>query len=122
MGSVNSTNPGLTNLLQTLTNENSPLAATLSQPNVEKALATAPASDIVQISDEALQLQTTDALFGVSGGSSSSSPTDALFGITDASATNTATTTDPLLAALLPQQSSTTTNTQTVDPTVNLFG
>jgi hypothetical protein len=44
---------------------------------VEAALENAPASDIVQISDEALQLQTTDALFGISNTSSSS--TDNLF-------------------------------------------
>jgi len=71
MGSVPSTNVastsnGLSDLLQTLTNDNSPLLSALSSPNVEAALENAPASDIVQISDEALQLQTTDALFGIS--------------------------------------------------------
>jgi hypothetical protein len=44
---------------------------------VEAALEKAPASDIVQISDEAIQLQTTDALFGISAPSNSS--TDNLF-------------------------------------------
>ncbi|HTB17971.1 MAG TPA: hypothetical protein VK708_07625 [Bryobacteraceae bacterium] len=77
MGSVPSTNNGLSDLLQTLTNENSPLLSTLSSPNVQAALENAPASDIVQISDEAMQLQTTDALFGISNTSSSSS--DSLF-------------------------------------------
>ena len=77
MGSVPSTNNGLSDLLQTLTNENSPLLSTLSSPNVQAALENAPASDIVQISDEAMQLQTADALFGISNTSSSSS--DSLF-------------------------------------------
>lgn len=74
---VASTNNGLSDLLQTLTNENSPLLSTLSSSSVQAALATAPASDIVEISDEAQQLQTTDALFGISD--SSSSATDNLF-------------------------------------------
>jgi hypothetical protein len=75
--STASTNNGLSDLLQTLTNENSPLLATLSSPNVESALEKAPASDIVEISDQALQLQTADAIFGISN--TSTSPTDSLF-------------------------------------------
>ncbi len=83
MGSVASSNTlasnnnGLSNLLQTLTNENSPLLSTLSSPNIQAALENAPASDIVEISDQAQQLQATDALFGISN--TSSSPTDSLF-------------------------------------------
>jgi len=73
MGSVASTNSGLSDLLQTLTNENSPLLSTLSSPAVEAALQNAPASDIAEISQQALQLQVTDALFGDSNSSSSSS-------------------------------------------------
>jgi hypothetical protein len=72
-----SNNKGLSDLLQTLTNENSPLLSTLSSPNIQAALENAPASDIVEISDQAQQLQATDALFGISN--SSSSPTDPLF-------------------------------------------
>jgi len=84
MGSVASTNTlasnnnnGLADLLQNLTNENSPLLSTLSSPTVQAALENAPASDIVEISDQALQLQATDALFGISN--TSTSPTDSLF-------------------------------------------
>lgn len=77
MGSVASTNNGLSDLLQTLTNENSPLLSTLSSPALQTALENAPASDIAEISDQALQLQATDALFGISNTSSSS--TDSLF-------------------------------------------
>ena len=77
MGSVASTNVastsnGLSDLLQTLTNDNSPLLSTLSSPNVQAALESAPASDIVEISAEAQQLQTADALFGSSDTSTSS--------------------------------------------------
>jgi len=75
MGSVASTNAGLTDLLQTLSSENSPLVSTISSPSVEAALEKAPASDIVQLSDEALQLQVTDSLFGGSTTSSTSGTT-----------------------------------------------
>jgi len=77
MGSVPSTSNGLSDLLQTLKNENSPLLSTLSSPNVQKALESAPAGDIVQISDQAMQLQAADALFGISN--TSTTPTDTLF-------------------------------------------
>ena len=84
MGSVASTNPlasnnnnGLADLLQNLTNENSPLLSTLSSPKIQAALQNGPASDIVEISDQALQLQATDALFGISN--PTTSPTDSLF-------------------------------------------
>jgi hypothetical protein len=79
MGSVSSTNAGLSDLLQTLTNENSPLASTFSSPAVETALENAPPADIVQLSEQALQLQVTDSLFGES--TSSSAPTDNLFSV-----------------------------------------
>jgi hypothetical protein len=63
--------------MQTLTNESSPLLSTLSSPNVQKALEKASPGDIAQISELALQLQSTDALFGASN--SSTTPADALF-------------------------------------------
>ena len=66
----------LSDLLQTLTNENSPLLSTLSSPAVQTALEKAPAGDVVEISEQALQLQATDALFGISN--PSSTPTDSL--------------------------------------------
>ncbi len=86
MGSVSSTNAGLSDLLQTLTNENSPLASTFSSPAVEKALQNAPAADIVQLSDQALQLQVTDAIFGDANTSSTSS--DSLFSALQAIGSN----------------------------------
>jgi hypothetical protein len=78
--SSNATNNGLSDLLQTLTSENSPLLSTLSSPSVQKALEAAPASDIVEISAEARQLQSVDALFGISNTpSSSGTSSDSLF-------------------------------------------
>jgi len=91
MGSVASTNNGLSDLLQTLTSENSPLASTLSSPTMENALENAPASDIVQISEQAMQLQATDALFGISDTSTTS--TDSLFSaLADAASSATSST------------------------------
>jgi hypothetical protein len=87
MGSIAATNPsstsagssnnGLSDLMQTLTNENSPLLSTLSAPNIQAALASAPTSDIVEISEQAQQLQSVDALFGISN--TGSTPDDSLF-------------------------------------------
>ena len=88
MGSIASTNPastsagstnnGLQDLLQTLTNENSPLLSSLSSPNIQSALQNAPPGDIVEISEQAQQLQSIDALFGISNTAASSS-SDSLF-------------------------------------------
>ena len=69
MGST-SLNPGVSNLLETLSSLNSP---TLSSPAVVSALEKAPASDIVQLSAEASQLQGVDAMFGLSDGSNGAS-------------------------------------------------
>jgi hypothetical protein len=70
MGTVSSSlNPGVSELLQTLSNVNSPV---MSSPAVVTALEKAPEKDIVQLSSEALQLQSVDAMFGISTGSSGS--------------------------------------------------
>jgi hypothetical protein len=66
MGSVSSTNPGLENLLQTLSNLNSPV---LSSAATVSALEKAPAADIVQLSVAATQLEGVDAMFGIPDGS-----------------------------------------------------
>jgi len=79
MGSVASTNSGLSDLLQTLSNENSPLLSTLTSPTVEAALQNAPASDIAEISEQAQQLQVADAIFGESSGSTLGTTPDSLF-------------------------------------------
>jgi hypothetical protein len=66
MSSVSSTNPGLENLLQMLSQLNSPV---LSSPATVSALQKAPTADIVQLSVAATQLQGVDAMFGISDGS-----------------------------------------------------
>jgi hypothetical protein len=133
MGSIASTNPaatgtaatnnGLSDLLQTLTNENSPLLSTLSSPGIEAALEKAPASDIVEISDQAQQLQDTDALFGISN--TSNTPTDSLFSAlasVGSSATSSASgpTLDPG-SSLADQLAAYQSNMQTQE-TQSLFG
>ncbi len=70
MGSVSSLNPGVANLLQTLSNVNSPV---LSSPAVVSAIENAPASDIVQMSKSATELENMDTLLGISDSSSNSS-------------------------------------------------
>jgi hypothetical protein len=67
MGSVSAANPGVTDLLQILSNLNSPV---LSSPGVTSALQTAPTADIVQLSMAAMQLEGVDAMFGISNSSS----------------------------------------------------
>ena len=80
MSSVSSSlNPGVADLLQTLTNVNSPVA---SSPTLLSALEKAPASDIVQLSAEATQLESVGVLFGISSPSAPSvSNMDSLFGL-----------------------------------------
>jgi pectin methylesterase-like acyl-CoA thioesterase len=71
MGSVPSTNPNISNLLQTLSTASPQLSSLLSAPNVQSALAKSSPSDVVQLSQQALELQQTDLLFGSSIGTQS---------------------------------------------------
>jgi hypothetical protein len=64
MGTIASTSAGLSELLQSLSNSNSPILSSLSSSALQSALAKAPAGDIAEISNQALQLQVTDSLFG----------------------------------------------------------
>jgi hypothetical protein len=84
MGST-SINPGVSNLLETLSNLNSPV---LSSAAMVSALEKAPPSDIVQLSAEATQLEGVDAMFGISGTAdgSGNSLTSALAGLENAAA------------------------------------
>ncbi len=77
------TNPGLADLLQNLTNTGSgALAATLSSPTIEAALEQAPPGDLVQLSDQALQLQVVGSLFGTSN-TDAGAQTNSLFNFLD---------------------------------------
>ena len=95
MGSISSTNPGLTDLLQTLSTADPSL---LSSPSVTSALENASPTDIVELSDAAMQLQSVDAMFGNPAASSADPMTQAmgsLFGVQD-----TSSTADPMMQAL----------------------
>lgn len=101
MSSVSSTNPGVANLLQLLSNSGSQV---LNSTKVTSALAKAPTSDIVQLSANATEIQNVDTLFGISSGSYSStsgtsSLADLLTGSTGASATPQNANSNPLLSA-----------------------
>ena len=78
MGTVASTNAGIANLLQTLTSTGSPLASSTLSSTLQSALQNASPADVVKLSDAALQLQETDAIFGVSDTSNASSLFSAL--------------------------------------------
>ena len=98
MGSVNSSS-NLSNLLQTLQAESPQLSSFLAAPNVQAALEKASPGDLVQLSDQALQLQQVGLLFGSPDGTPSSpSPADSLSSVLLSS--NSATQPDPILQAL----------------------
>jgi hypothetical protein len=69
MSTTSSVNAGLASLLQNLSNIGSPI---LSSPKAIAALQNAPPADIVQLSDEAIQLEGLNALFGAAEASGSS--------------------------------------------------
>jgi hypothetical protein len=95
------------NLLQLLSNVNSPIA---SSPAAASALENAPPTDIAQLSVEALQLQGMDEMFGITNGSANpnstlatllaapeaSAATEASSAATGSSATPTASSTTSL--------------------------
>ena len=102
MGSVSSTNPGLANLLQTLSSVDSPL---LSSQTALTAIENSSPADIVKLSTAATQLQEVSAIFGdastttdslTNGSSTSSALEDALTSPTSSSTPSTAITTDQL--------------------------
>jgi hypothetical protein len=96
MSTTASINPALANLLQTLSKVGSPL---LSSPQAMTALQKASPGDIVQISDEATQLEAINAMLGGSD-----------------TATSGLSTSDPLLSSLYQPASS----TGSTDPLVGL--
>jgi predicted transcriptional regulator len=64
MGSVGSAAFSLSDLLQTLSASSPQLSSMLSSSGVKSALATASPRDLVELSDQALQLQQVGLLFG----------------------------------------------------------
>jgi hypothetical protein len=73
MDSVTATNgSGMADLIQLLSSSGSPLLSSgLSSSQIQSTLQNASPSDIVQLSDEALQLQVTEGLFAASSSPSS---------------------------------------------------
>ncbi len=99
MSTVAPTNPGLADLLQNLTSFSPALSSQLSSPAMQSALENAPAGDIVQLSNEAMQLSEVGTLFGDSSQTASS-------------------TIDPasILSALYPSLTSTPTTVPSLTP------
>jgi hypothetical protein len=76
--SATNTNTGIADLMQIFSNAATPaLSSLLSSSQVQSALATASPADLVQLSDQALQLQEVDGLFG---GSSPTQTENGFFG------------------------------------------
>jgi len=70
MGSTNSVNPGVADVLQILSSAGSAsLSSALSSSSVQSALDSASTGDIVNLSQQALQLQEAGILFGSPGAS-----------------------------------------------------
>jgi hypothetical protein len=76
MGSVSSTSPNLSTLLQNLSVESPQLSSMLSTPEKQSALQKASPGDLAQLSDQALQLQQVGLLFGNSGSTASTGASD----------------------------------------------
>ncbi len=65
MSTVSSTSNGISDLMQIFSNAATPaISSLLSSSQVQSALAKAPPADLVRLSDQALQLQEVDGLFG----------------------------------------------------------
>jgi hypothetical protein len=105
VASTNSTiNPGLADVLNILSNSASTaLSSLLSSSKVQSALQNASPADLVQLSDQALQLQAVDSLFG----NPDTSQTVGLFGASPA--TSPTTTLDDIVANLTQPASGSTT-------------
>jgi hypothetical protein len=63
--STNNSSTGLADLMQIFSSAATPaVSSLLSSPTVQSALQKAPVADIVQLSDQAMQLQEVNGLFG----------------------------------------------------------
>jgi hypothetical protein len=79
MSTISSTSTGISDLMQMFSSTTTPaLSSLLSSSPVQSALAKAPPADVVQLSDEAMQLQEVDKLFGGSTASTTESSGQAM--------------------------------------------
>lgn len=129
MGSVSSTSSALSNLLQTLSAESPVLSTVLSAPGVQAALAKDPPQDLVQLSDEASQLQEVSLLFGSANGTqfpgsdssgSSDTPSDLILQAMESSAEAEASVATSSSVGT-PVNNSTSLSTQTADAASNSY-
>lgn len=106
MSSVSATNTsGMSDMIQLLSSSSSPLAsAGLSSSQIQSALKNASPTDIVHLSDQAIQMQEATALFG----SSDTSQTNSLFSTPSSSSSDD--TFNNLIAALNSAASSATSS------------
>jgi hypothetical protein len=114
-----STNPGLAETLQLLSNSGSPqLSSLLSSPSVQSALSNASPSDLVKLSDQALQLQVVEGLFGESSGS----PSTGIFGDSapSDSSSDSSTTLASILSQLNPSATASSTGSAAATPTPSI--
>jgi len=100
-----SNDPGMTYLTQLLSSSGSPLVSSgLSSSQIQSVLQDASPSDIVQLSDQAMQLQSVDLLFG----NPDTSQTASLFPASSTS--NSSAILDNILATLTTPSNPTTSN------------
>jgi hypothetical protein len=114
MGSVSSLNPGVADLLQTLSNVNSPV---LSSPAMVSALENAPSSDIVHLSQSATQLENVDMLFGLPNSATGSSTSSMSTFLADLESPQTAASpsASSILAAAIASEASSTTSSASTE-------
>ena len=101
MGSLGSASSVLSSMLQNLVTESPQLSSILSTPNVQSALASASPGDLVELSDQALQLQQTSVLFGTADGTQSiglTSTSDSLYSVLSSGGSGSES--DPIVQAL----------------------
>jgi len=125
MSTVSSVNPGVADLIQLLSSTGSAtVTSALSTKAVQDALQNASAGDIVQLSDQALQLQETASLFGIAAASSTVATPESLLlqalnssltGSTDAGST-------PASLAAASSTAATATATLALEQVSQLFG
>jgi hypothetical protein len=79
MSAIGSVNPGVADLFNWLSSTGStPVTSALSSPSVQTALEGAPPADLVQLSQQALQLQQAGSLFGISDSEQTSATPESL--------------------------------------------
>jgi len=126
MGSVaGAANPGLTYLTQLLSSSGSPLlSAGVTSSQVQSALASASPSDVAELSEQAMQLQNVETLFGaIDGLETTTTPASLLDSIVGSLSSSTPSSTlSSELAAYTGQQQADENQSLLGSPSVNVLG